>query len=109
MLRTDVGGHAREGDLHSGGGDDVDDDPAGSACSHPTCGFTGPQEDAAGVHGEDLLPGLFSQLQCGRIGENTGVVDPDVNATELRDGMIGGSGDGDGVADISGETEGPDL
>ena len=68
---------------------------------HPACRFAGAVEDAAGVDGEHLLPRVVVGLEHRDAREHARVVDPDVQATQLRDRAVGSRGaDGCGIRDV---------
>ena len=97
VLRGDVGADpgAR---LEPGGGGEVDDDPA---VAHAPGGLARAGVGAADVHLQHAVEERVVGVD-GRSGgrEDGGVVDPDLEAAELGDGAIGGSGERRGVGDV---------
>ena len=68
--------------------------------SHPACCFARTVEDAARVDREDLLPRGVVGVEHRDAGEHTRVVDPDVEASDIRDDRLGAGAYGRGIRHV---------
>ncbi len=106
MFRSDVGCQTRGAAAEPGGGDDVDDDATGTGVCDAPGRLTCAEEYTSSVHTEDLIPGLLAHLQHRHGREDSGVVDPDVETAQFRDGTVGRRRDRRAVGDIHRDADG---